>query len=391
MRWASVVVLGACSFTPGSVVTSDGPAGPVDGDAEVPDDASVDPDGPGPDATMAAGKVRMIDVVNAMVAGGPHTDFPLLVSLSGAWLKSTANGGDVARADGFDIYFSADQAGATRLSFEVESYAPVAGTLLAWVKVPSLVPESTFYIHYGDPAITTSQQMVTAVWSAGYELVAHMTSSSDATNKASAISAQTGAAVAGQIGSALTFDGSETRIDYGSDTELDNVFANGGTVESWFNAEAFGESSLGRIISKEDANGWLLSVDDSNITKAAMFQHGGASGSVGGWATPNNSTVLDTWHHIAVVYNKGSSANDATIYLDGAAQANREISSPTGALDSDAGSVLVVGNRPGTDRAFAGLIDETRVSSVSRTANWILTQYRSQSAPTGFLTVGAPL
>lgn len=390
MRWASVVVLGACSFTPGSVVTSDGPEGPVDA-ADAPDDATDDPDAPGLDAAVAAGKVRLIDVVNAMVAGGPHTDFPLLVSLSGTWLKSTANGGDVARADGFDIYFSADQAGTTRLAFEVESYAPVAGTLLAWVKVPSLAPDSTFYIHYGDPAITTSQQMVTAVWSADYELVAHMTTSSDATNQASAISAQTGAAVAGQIGSALTFDGSESRIDYGSDAELDNVFTNGGTVESWFNAEAFGEGSLGRILSKEDANGWLLSVDDSNITKGAMFQHGGSGSSVGGWATPNNTIVLDTWHHLAVVYNKGSDANDATVYLDGVAQANRQSGNLTGPLDGDGASILVVGNRPALDRAFAGLIDETRVSSVSRSANWMLTQYRNQSAPAAFISVGNPL
>jgi hypothetical protein len=389
MRWLPVVLLGACSFTPGALPggTGDDARGvdsSLSGDADLADGA---PDG----TTAPSSFVRLIDIADAKVTGGPHVDFPLLVSISGTWLKSATNGGDVKRDDGFDIYFSADQAGVTRLAHEIEDYAPIAGTLLAWVKIPSLAPETTLYIHYGDAAITTSQAMATAVWSGGYELVAHMTTSSDATNQASAISAQTGTATAGRIGSALPFNGSTDRIDYGSDTELDNVFTGGGMLEAWIRPASAGEGGLGRIISKENSSGWLFSVDNVNATSTIAFQHGGASGSDGAWAAPNATLSANVWHQVTVVYDKDSSANDPALFIDGAAVSVNELDGPTGPLDSDAASDLVVGNRPANDRTFDGLLDEVRVSSKSHSANWIGTQYRNQSDPSTFYTVGAPL
>jgi hypothetical protein len=386
MRWLPVVLLGACSFTPGALPggTGDDARGvdtAVTADADLTDGT---PDG----TTAPTSLVRLIDIADAKVTGGPHVDFPLLVSLSGTWLKSAANGGDVKRDDGFDLYFSADQAGATRLAHEVELYAPVAGTLLAWVKIPSLAPETTLYVHYGDPAITTSQAMPTAVWNGGYALVAHMTTTSDATNQASAISAQTGTAMTGRIGSALPFNGTTDRIDYGSDTELDDVFAGGGMVEAWVRPASAGEGGFGRIVSKENMSGWILTVDNGNVTSSFSFQHSGAS--VGGWAAPNNTFAVNVWHHVVAVYNKDSAANDAALFVDGAAVTVTEIASPT-TPDSDAASSLVVGNRPANDRTFDGLLDEVRVSSASRSSDWIGTQYRNQSDPTTFYTVGNPL
>jgi hypothetical protein len=391
MRWLSLVVLGACSFTPG-VLPGDGAGSDARGvDSSLQSDATETdgmPDGP-PAATGPF--VRLIDIVDAKVAGGPHVDFPLLVSITAPWLKSKANSGDVVRTDGFDVYFSADQLGATRLAFEVETYSPTAGTLIAWVKIPSLVAQTTLYLHYGDPAITTSQAMVTATWSGGYELVAHMATSSDATNNASAISATTGAAVTGQIGSALTFNGAGDRISYGSDSELDNVFGGGGAIEIGANPTSFGQSDLGRLLSKEDSNGWFLSVDDSNVNDSLGFQHGGASGSKGSWMGQNNNIPLNLWTHIALVYNKDSSSNNAAIYINGTSVTPQELDSPSGPLDSDASSTLVVGNRTSADRSFAGLLDEVRVSSVSRSGDWLGTQYRNQSDPSTFYTVGTPL
>jgi hypothetical protein len=390
MRWLPVVFLGACSFTPGVL-----PGDAAGGDARVIDASeTLDADltDASPDGTTAPTSfVRLIDIENAKVTGGPHVDYPLLVSISGTWLKSSSNGGDVKRDDGFDIYFSADQLGVTRLAHEVELYAPVAGTLLAWVKIPSLAAETTLYIHYGDAAITTSQAMPTVVWSGGYALVSHMTTSSDATNNASAISAQTGAATTGRIGSALPFNGSNDRIDYGSETELDNVFAGGGTVEAWISPASAGEAGFGRILCKEDNSGWLLIVDNVNVTSSITFQHEGASGSVGIWAAPNATLAANVWHQVTAVYDKDSSANNAVLFVDGAAVTTTELESPTGPLDSDATSTLVVGNRPAGDRAYDGLIDEVRVSTVSHSSGWIGTQYRNQSDPSSFYTVSAPL
>jgi hypothetical protein len=389
MRWLPVVLLGACSFTPGTFT-----GGGTGDDARMLDSTSTadadETDAPTDSPPTPNMFVRRIDIVDAKITGGPYADFPLLVSLNETWLKSSTNGGDVERNDGFDIYFSADQAGVTRLAFEVETYAPVAGTLLAWVKIPALAADTAIYIHYGDASITTSQAMPTAVWSGGYQLVAHMTTSSDATNNASAISAQTGTATTGRIGSALPFNGTSDRIDYGSDTEVDNVFAGGGMAEAWIRPATSGEGALGRIVSKENMGGWLFSVDNVNATSTIAFQHGGA-GNDGAWAAPDSTLSANVWHQVSVVYNKDASGNDPAIYIDGAAVTVSELDGPSAPLDSDAASTLVVGNRPANDRTFDGLLDEVRLSNVAHSAGWIATQFRNQSDPSTFYTVSAPL
>src|SRR6185503_20775616 len=62
MRWLILVACAGCGFEPGAFA-------PDARDAAAPDVATTD-------------HLRMIDLTNGQVIGGPHTDFPLLVSLS---------------------------------------------------------------------------------------------------------------------------------------------------------------------------------------------------------------------------------------------------------------------------------------------------------------------
>jgi Concanavalin A-like lectin/glucanases superfamily len=388
VRLLALSLLGACSFTPGLLGTgSDGgtPTGDGSSIADGPvDDSAVPPE---------PGFVRALDVVDARVDGGPHVDFPMLVSLTEPWLRDRGNAGDVARSDGFDIYFSADVAGTARLAHEVESYAPVSGLLVAWVKIPALSAGSVVYLHYGDPAITTSQQTVDAVWSNGYQLVMHLDAIDDATGKtASATFAATAVAnVAGQIDRGRDFNGIDDRVDAGSGAALDNVFAAGGTAEAWFFASSYGQNSFGRLFDKGHTAGWSFAVNNGNATNTLAFVYG-ASTSFGEWNGPSDAVALDSWHHAAVVYTAATAANNPTLYIDGVALTGmNELVSPSGTIGSDASANLFVGNRQALDRTFDGLLDELRLSSVIRSDEWLLTQHRNQSAPDQFVTVSAPL
>lgn len=185
-----VVLLSACSFHAGTLQGVDDANGPDDTGGSGSDDADPDLDaaiGEGAASGFASGLTsasihrRMVDLVDAQVAGGPHTDFPLLVSLATTWLRTTANGGEVASASGFDIHFSADALGAVPLAHEIETYLPTTGVLVAWVKVPALAAATVIYIHDGDPSITASTETPTAVWSNGYELVMHLDGTADST------------------------------------------------------------------------------------------------------------------------------------------------------------------------------------------------------------------
>ncbi|NVB77763.1 MAG: DUF2341 domain-containing protein [Kofleriaceae bacterium] len=389
MRWLPLVVLAGCSFSHGSApLTSDAQTSDDDGSVVMDPDAGgvVEIDAPPPDPT----RVRAIALSGAQVIGGPHANFPLLVSLSATWLRPRANGGDVSRADGFDIYFSSDQAGAMKLAHEVESYVPASGELIAWVKVPSLTASTTIYIHYGDPGLTTDPQNVAGVWSANYQGVFHLDSAVDSTGKNTA-AAMTSGTVAGRIGKARSFDGADDVIDLGSASAIDNLFSGGGTAEAWFYATTWGESSHGRIFDKGHDTGWSLWVDNVEVQQSMGFLHGGGGNSWGFWSSPAQSVTLNAWHHVAVVYNKNTSGNNATLYLDGSAVTTTRIDNPSGTMDDDSSHSLGAGNRAATDRAFEGMLDELRLSSSTRSAGWIETGFRNQSSPGTFYTVSAPL
>ena len=54
------------------------------------------------------------------------TNFPVLISLSGDWLKTVGNGGDITDPDGDDIIFR-DANGLAKLDHEIEEYDGVYG------------------------------------------------------------------------------------------------------------------------------------------------------------------------------------------------------------------------------------------------------------------------
>src|SRR5205823_6802560 len=68
-------------------------------------------------------------------------NFTVLVNVTDAALKTVANGGHVANANGYDIGFYADSVGTTKLKWEVEKYDGTTGNLIAWVKIPSVRSE----------------------------------------------------------------------------------------------------------------------------------------------------------------------------------------------------------------------------------------------------------
>jgi hypothetical protein len=394
MRWmaASCVLVLGCGFgAPRGAPGTDADPG---GDGPPGMDAT---DGMPGDGMSPAPRTRLIDITDAQVAGGPHVAFPLLVSLTESWLRSTSAGGDVASPSGFDIGFFADAAGAVRLAHEIEAYRSDTGTLIAWVRVPALTATSQLFIRYGDPSITTSQEAVAAVWSAGFGAVWHLRDLTDATANANTGTNNGTIAAGGKIGEGRRFDGLNDSVSLGSAASIDDVFTGGGTVEAWFRAAGWGEASKGRILEKGDTStgetkGWCLSVDNENVSGGILFTHVVTAGDgIGGWNTAAGSVALNAWTHVALVYDQGSTANDPTIYLNGAPAARSEVNVPTGAVASDAAGIARLGNRGAGDRAFNGQLDEVRLSRVSRSPSWIATSYRNQADPAAFYTVGPEL
>jgi len=113
---------------------------------------------------------RAITIDHTKVPNTDQTNFPVLVSGTYSYLATTANGGNVQNANGYDVIFTTDTGCATKLNHEVETYTATSGAVNYWVKVPLLshTSDTTIYVCYGNASITTDQSNRTAVWDANY-------------------------------------------------------------------------------------------------------------------------------------------------------------------------------------------------------------------------------
>jgi hypothetical protein len=170
------------------------------------------------------------------------SNFPVLVSLSGSWLKTKTNdptNGRIYNSSGYDICFrGADPE--TILNYEIEKYDGSTGTLVAWVKIPTLSynQNTDFYIYYGNPAVTSAPAATVAqgVWSNNYAAVYHLNGNAyDSTgNYNGGISGATSTSD-GRIAGAYEFNGSNQYID----TNFGPNWGSGGfTIEVWWNADS---------------------------------------------------------------------------------------------------------------------------------------------------------
>ena len=191
----------------------------------------------------------LITIDHTRVPNSDQLNFPMLFSGTYPYLATTANGGSVTNANGYDILFTSDANGTSPLAFEQESYSPSTGTVNYWVKIPTLshTTDTVIYLFYGNSSVTTDQSNKSSVWDSNYLGIYHLPngatlSAGDSTSGAhngtllggpSAISAKIG-------GGASLASASNQDIDVPHQPEQ-NAFPL--TISGWINA---GDSVPGR-------------------------------------------------------------------------------------------------------------------------------------------------
>jgi hypothetical protein len=343
-------------------------------------------------------QARKAITIDGSKVAGTLSYFPVLLSLTDANLAAGA------QANGNDILFTASD-GTTKLDHEIENFTAATGSLTAWVRIPTLSAgtNTVIYMYYGNGSVG-SQQNPTGVWDDGgsnyYKGVWHLKEAGtgvageyvDSTQYVNG--GQGGGAganpvpVAGIAYLAENFDNVNDKISVAAVASVNDIFGSDGTVSAWIYPTGLGENNDGRIGDKASGttgqNGWSFGTYTNNVL---MFRKG-FGGTRGYWNTSPGSITLNAWNYVAVAYNQGNTANDPTLYINGVPVAFLEASSPAGAVQSDAANTLVLGNRPGQGRTFAGIIDELRASKTIRSAAWIATEYANQNSPSTFYSVG---
>jgi hypothetical protein len=349
---------------------------------------------------LGAWNYRMPVTISHNMVGSSTTatlsNFPVLVSVTNANLKSVSNGGGVASTSAADIVFT-DSDGGTKLAHEIESYDAVNGTLIAWVKVPilSTTIDHTIYIYYGNStANLPSQQNASAVWDSNYKGVWHLPngtslSGTDSTGVNNLTVSNATASSTGQIDGAAGFNGTSNYLNTASTLNLTGVSTI--TVEFWLNKPSFANDDK---MAMEDSaiiggNVSSFAIDTNNNTLAgcgagtvAFAIHNPTSYNGAKFSRPSAGVL----HHYVFVMT-GSGATGFSAYVDGNSQ------QLTTCTDSGSGTfgnyTLYFMSRAGTGLFTAGVMDEVRISNSARTADWITTEYLNQSAPGSYVTLGA--
>ena len=212
-----------------------------------------------------------------------QSNFTVLVSLTDPALKTVANGGHVANANGYDIGFYADSGGTIKLKWQVEKYDGTTGNLIAWVKIPSVSSstDTVFYLMYGNSAINTDQSDPPNTWDSSFKAVWHLGNGStlslnDSTSNGSNLAnvGATGATTGKISGGAGPFNGTSQCL---KTTSAINLGTNKVTLSAWVNITGYTNSNFAALAQFANTN-WYF--DNNSFSR--YTQRTGHVGSMGG-------------------------------------------------------------------------------------------------------------
>ena len=328
------------------------------------------------------------------------TDFPVLVRVSEDRISfpiyakcKIANGGDLRFSD----------ASGALLASEVECWNP-GGESLVWVKVPSLNAGTVITAHFGcssPDAVTPSD-----VWSNGFLGVWHLGAegSSDQpdsvaggnsfllnTTYADGVRAGTN----GVAGLAAAFHQRDDGYGAYSITDSNGKYSGFSklTVEYWtyYDDRAVGGlSSNARVLYKQDeqnGNHAVLSAYEASGNGKMGFTFKIQGNTSEKYVNPSDAAANpkpqpSVWNHTVSIFNgtyegEGTDADtkhNRAVYLNGKSLATA--TSDIHGTMSTSGKPLYLGNKSaGAKEPYHGIIDEVRLSTVTRSADWVKATY----------------
>src|SRR5438105_9087183 len=96
---------------------------------------------------------------------------------------------------------------------------------------------------------------------------------------------------------------------------------------------------------------------------------------------------VGTWHLVHLVYNRSGPTDKA--YVDGSFQTLTTGARSASGMGNFSNSSLYFMSRAASLLNAAGTLDEVRLSTIERNANWAATEYNNQSLPGTFIMMGS--
>ncbi len=319
-------------------------------------------------------------IVNTQAAGitAAVHNYPLLVRLD----STHASVFTEARTGGIDLRFT-KVGDAVRLHHEIEHWDAAGRQAAIWVLVDTIPSARTNFalrMHWGNATAADSSNPARVFDTTNhFQAVWHMAGSAnenDATGNAFTAT-QNGApgSVPGAIGSGRSISGGNYfRVNGSASGKLNFPEGSNYTISAWvYTASMPGH---GTILSKHD-NAYALKLN-ADATDWEFFEYG-TDLTAAGWNWVNAPAFSDfaVWRHITGVRMDF----DIGIYVDGQRQ-DFGFSTAGSAAARVTNTDVVIGAQPTSNtnvqRAFDGILDEVRMSSTSRSENWIRLDFQTQ-------------
>ena len=260
------------------------------------------------------------------------------------------------------------------LSHEVESW-DATGESIVWVRVPEVAKGTKVRMFWGAPFIATDVP-VSSVWNGDYEGVYHMASPNDSSMSAQHFTADE-SPTNGVVGQGRQFLKAAKGIT--TDRHPMEGLAGPFTISGWIN----GSATMGET--------YLLMKYMNNMQMLVLFGYVPRTVQLclSAPAQPDSSTILsevrytkspidlgdENWHHFAYTYDGALFG----AYLDGVCVQSHTINfTQCGKDASSQVGRLMLGRSPGEINLFTGGLDELRLETVGRSAEWIKACYDDQ-------------
>ncbi len=315
----------------------------------------------------------------------PSNQTAATVSIFGTYSNLIGKITDASTCNDFILTDSAS----TLLPFEKAGCDPASGIISYFTKMDlSSTVDVTFYAYYGKSG-DTDHQDVTTTWSNGYVYVAHLSNGvtlSLADSSASAATftnTNTVTATSAQIDGGAATNGSSNYLQY-TGTISDGTASS--TIEAWAYA---GSTSAGvhNIFARGVTIGSGVTYGQQlrrNGSAWEFYTHIGGGGADCG-AVYAAGVTATTWTYVVGVHD--ITVPGVVVFTNGVQRTSQAC----------AGSGLQ--DRAGTNYAWGadivdgaatsywnGSLDELRISTVARTANWLATQYNNTGDYNNFWT-----
>lgn len=314
---------------------------------------------------------RLELTINHTLVDDTLTDFPVLVYID----ENQINWGDVQN-NLDDIRFTDDYL--NELDFEIDSFI-LNWEAWFWVRLPEISSSlDTYFFMYFDNKFCDSGENAEAVWDSGFVMVQHMNDATTSTvldstsndNDGTKLDVNEPIEVTGKIGNAQHYDGFNDLITVLNSESLNPTDEL--TMEAWINKDLLVEGgSYPLIMAKQHGTQYSFVIYAGNSIRSITFPN-----SVRRDDIIEGTMNVETWYY--VVGTIVGATNTGASYLDGIFD---------NTLGGDVGEVgdlqtsesdLTSGNTL-AGNFFDGLMDELRVSNISRSGAWVGASYYAQS------------